>query len=371
MRQTTGGSIYQRGQVWWIKYYRDGQPVRESSGSIVEGDAKRLLSKRLGKLAAGERVVPGAERVRMSELLDDLLTEYRVNGRRSYRRAAISADHLKSFFGGQRVGAITTATVRAYIDVRQAEKMSNATINRELAALKRAFSLACQAGRLGAAPHIPGLVENNVRSGFFERDQFEDVRQRLPEALRPVVTFAYITGWRLAEITGLMWPQVDFEAGTVRLEPGTTKNKAGRTFPFIPELRSLLEAQRATTTAIATRAGRIIPHVFHRRGKPIRNFYTAWDNACTAAGVPGRLFHDFRRTAVRNLVRAGVPERVAMALTGHKTRAIFDRYNIVSEADLHQAAAKLAQVAAGHNHRHSEGQPAPTGRVVVLAKAAK
>ena len=126
--------------------------------------------------------------------------------------------------------------------------------------------------------------------------------------------------------------------------PGTTKNRAGRMFPFTPELRSLLEAQRAHTAAVRARTERIIPHVFHREGRPIKSFRGVWRAACEAAGVPGRIFHDFRRTAVRNLERAGVPRSVAMQMVGHKTEAIYRRYAIVNDADLRAAAAKLAAV---------------------------
>src|SRR5262249_47424116 len=161
--------------------------------------------------------------------------------------------------------------------------------------------------------------------------------------IRPIALFGYITGWRVSEILGLTWRQVDFAAGTVRLEPGTTKNRAGRMFPFTPELRALLEAQRTATTVLATKTDRIIPLVFHRDGTPIKTFYGAWRSACRAAGVPGRIFHDFRRTAVRNLERAGVPRSVAMQMVGHKTEAIYRRYAIVNESDLKAAAAKLAE----------------------------
>jgi integrase len=138
----------------------------------------------------------------------------------------------------------------------------------------------------------------------------------------------------------LQWPQVDLKVGTVRLEPGTTKNEEARVFPLTRDLRALLEGQKGKADALKKR-GIICPWVFHRKGKPIKEFRRTWISACKAAGVPGRIPHDFWRTAVRNLVRAGIPERVAMQMTGHKTRSVFERYNIVSEGDLFAAAAKL------------------------------
>ena len=163
-----------------------------------------------------------------------------------------------------------------------------------------------------------------------------------------VGTFADLTGWRIgSEILPLQWRQVDFQAGTVRLDVGTTKNRDGREFPFdvCPELRDLLEHQRAITRAVEQQRGQIVPWVFHRTGRRIRSFYRSWHAACEQAECPSRIPHDFRRTAVRNLVRAGVPERVAMMLTGHKTRSVFERYNIVSGADLRDGVRKLVRAA--------------------------
>jgi integrase len=194
------------------------------------------------------------------------------------------------------------------------------------------------------------LAENNVRTGFFERETFEAVRAALPEDVRPIATFAYLTGWRLSEILSLQWRQIDLQVGTVRLDPGTTKNRDGRLFPYrhhLPELRDLLDAQRRATTAVETRVGVICPWVFHRRGKRVRTLRGAWTAACETAGCPWMLRHDFRRTAVRNLERAGVSRSVAMQLTGHRTEAVYRRYAIVSEQDLGEGLEKLGQLATG------------------------
>jgi integrase len=196
-----------------------------------------------------------------------------------------------------------------------------------------------------AAGAFPTLRIDNARQGFFERDGLEKVRAALPEALRNVVTFAYLTGWRVrSEVLPLTWDRVDFAAGVVRLDVRTTKNGAGRTFPFdvLPELAELLRRQRLYTDLFEATGGQPIAHVFHRAGRPVRDFSHAWRKACAAAGLAGRIPHDFRRTAARNLLRAGVPESWAMQLTGHKTAAIFRRYAITNEADLREAVTRLA-----------------------------
>jgi integrase len=128
------------------------------------------------------------------------------------------------------------------------------------------------------------------------------------------------------------------------LDPGETKNRQGRQFPFYRELREVLEGQRDRTRVLEREQGRIIPWVFHRGGKQIRNLYGAWRKACRDAGVPGRLVHDFRRTAVRNLERAGVSRAAAMAMVGHQTEAMYRRYSIQDEATLQEAARKLERL---------------------------
>jgi len=152
------------------------------------------------------------------------------------------------------------------------------------------------------------LQEHNVRLGFFERAEFLAFLAALPDYLQPVVTFAYFTGWRRGEIAGLKWHQVDLAANTVRIEGDSTKNKKARTIALEGELLDAIQGQ--------------------------------WDKALKATGLAGKILHDFRRTAVRNMTRAGVPERMAMMVSEHKTRSVFDRYDIVSDEDLREAARK-------------------------------
>ncbi len=341
-----------------MKYRVNGHLICESTGTTKEREAKRLLARRMGAAAEGRPVTPRADKIRLSELAEDLLNDYRANERPSLDRVGYSLKHLLPFFGatqtvvedkprwvgGKFATTLTTADVNGYIAHRQKERAVNGTINRELGALKRMFSLAVGADKLHRIPKIPHLREDNIRRGFFEQEQFATVRRHLPEYVRPVVTFAYITGWRIkSEILPIQWRQVDFKAGTVRLEPGTTKNREGRTFIITPALRAVLEEQREHTDRVQREQSRIIPWVFHRNGEPIQGFRRAWRTACRKAGVPGRIPHDFRRTAVRNLERAGVPRSTAMKMVGHKTEAICRRYAIVDETMMREGADKLAR----------------------------
>jgi integrase len=334
-------TIYKRGKTWWLLWYQDGRKMRKSCETTNRAAAKRQLRVLGGDLEKGP-VDPKVGRIIVPDALADVLMDYTTNGKKTAADVKIRIDkHLKPFFGHRRMTAITTSLIREYVAARQTDGASNGTINRELAVLKRSFVLAVQAGKLNTRPHVPMLKEAAARRGFFEPEQFAAVRDQLDEDLRGVVTFAYITGWRTkSEILPLEWRNVDWQAREVRLDPGTTKNGEGRTFPFTAELETLLKSQLADHERLK-KAGRIVPLIFQRDGKQIRDFRGAWEGACERAGVPGRLLHDFRRTAVRNLERAGVPRSAAMAMVGHKTESIYRRYAIVDSATLREAAAKI------------------------------
>ena len=150
--------------------------------------------------------------------------------------------------------------------------------------------------------------------------------------------------------------QIDLSAGTMRINPGGSKTGEGRIVYLSAEVKRMLEDQMERVRALSKTLGRVIPYLFPHlskgrfQGRRIRDFRKSWTHACKAAGLSGMLRHDLRRTAARNLIRSGVPEVVSMRITGHRTRAVFDRYNIVSPADLQDAARKMAD---GHNYGHS------------------
>ena len=156
----------------------------------------------------------------------------------------------------------------------------------------------------------------------------------LPAPWQDILDLAYYSGWRKQEILGLTWEEIDKAGGVIRLSPARSKTLVGRILPISPPIADALNRRRARRDPDS-------PLVFHRDGIPVRRWRTAWRTACQAAGVPTRFLHDCRRTAARNLIRANVPERVAMLLTGHKSRAIFDRYNIIHEQELLEAGDQL------------------------------
>jgi integrase len=343
-RERGEGTVYQRGTVWWAQYCYRGRVYRETSQSADRRDAVKLLRRRLAEVVT-HRHAPEAEKVTFEDLGRMVEDDYRLNGRRSVARVVQSFKRLRQHFGFDRALDITPDRLTAYARLRVDQGAAPATVANELAALKRGFSLAVRAGRLVHRPAFPTIQLDNARTGFFEEPEFRSLLAKLPDYLHPPVTFAYLSGWRIrSEILSLRWPQVDLAVGVVRLEPGTTKNREGREFPVsaLPELAALLARQRELTTATEREVGAVIPYVFHRHGKPIRDFREAWRNACRRAGLVGMIPHDFRRTAVRNLERAGVPRSVAMKLVGHKTESIYRRYAIVSQRDLAEGVAKLA-----------------------------
>jgi len=394
-RERGTGTIFQRGSTWWIQYYVRGQKVRESADTDDEKKALKLLRRKLGEVDAG--IHKETRRITYEELREAYYQDYAVNQRKSLRRDKNGDPHLDKvvrldgFFSGYRASEIDADLIRKFIADQQAKGLANGSINRSVSALRRMFHLAKEDGKIRDIPHFPMVKEAKPRQGFFEREQYDALSQALPDYLRLPLAIGYFTGMRLGEILSLQWKrkgddgqevdQVDFLAGLIHLQAGETKNDDPRDIPIVPELRKLLLEERAKRQLDC-------PYICFRldRGHAVqvRGFRKAWYSACVRAGlgemVPavdsvtgkplyehprgprskpkpkmtfeGRIFHDLRRSGVRNLVNAGVPEKVAMKISGHRTRSTFDRYHIVPKNDIIEAGRKLA---AFHENGHNSG----------------
>jgi integrase len=339
------GSIFQRAgsASFWIQYHRNGRPYRESAHTTKEKQAEKFLQERLAEVCTGNFIGPRIEKIRVSELADDLLLAYKtgtIKGQKSQewarRRWGL---HLAPFLGEFRAVQLGTDLLNRYVQHRQGEAAENATINRELAFLKRAFRLALTASpaKVKHVPAFPHLSENNARQGFLADADYEKLVAGCAQTglwLRTMLAVGCSFGWRKGEVLGLRVKQVDLAARTIRLEQGTTKNNEGRTVKMTGDVYTLISA--------CVVGKQPEDHVFTREdGKPVLDFRKAWSNACERAGVPDLMFHDLRRTGARNLRRLGVSEGVIMAIGGWKTRTVFDRYNIIDDKDLADAAARL------------------------------
>lgn len=329
--------------MWWIKYYSKGRPVYESSHSVRPDDAERLLRKRLGEIATGAFRGIAPERTTLDELFDLVVEDYRETGKRSIEdvRSRLKL-HLRPRLGKLRAADFGTAELRRYKAARKHEKAEAATINRELSILKRAFSLGSRHDPplVLHNPPIEKLPENNIRTGFLEQIDYERLLAELPKYLKLALVIAYHTGCRLGEVMSLRWSNVNLKSAEFTIDADIAKNKHHRTLPIYGEMKAALERQKVERDEKYP----ALQWVFHDgSGRRLRTFYKAWNSACDRAKLGGQLFHDLRRSAVRNMVRAGIPEKVAMAISGHRTRHVFDRYNIVTDKDLVSAAEKMTK----------------------------
>lgn len=318
------GSLFKRGRIWWMQWYDAGQKHIKSTGCEDRKGAMAALQRATATVGRQGRIRTVGEAIGL------LYRDYERRNLRSYSmtRQRIEANVLP-WWGKVAVSKISATTTDDYAAARAQEGAKASTINREIALVRRALTLAHQAGKISAVPFFRALPEPPARTGFVEPEQYVALRDAMPEHLRCLFIVAYHCGCRLGELLQLRWEQVDMEAGFIRLEEGQTKTKRARTLPIYGEMREALEAQPQ---------GR---YVFTRQGRPIRDIREAWRAATAAAGLPGLLFHDLRRTAVRNLERSGINRAVAMSITGHTTESVYRRYDIVSERDLMEAAAKL------------------------------
>ena len=327
------GGSFQRGRIWWIRFYHRGRQYRESTNSESQAEANKLLKRRLGEVGTGG-FVPDEEKVDFEDLASGLITDYKLNARKSLNTAALNnIAHLRGYFGFDRAVDMGDR-IKSYQVLRREQEASVATVNREVGTLRRMFSLAMESGKLSRKPVFKMLKGEKVRQGFVEHCDFLKLLDYLPEYLKPFVEFLYYSGWRKGAAKNLEWAQVDLEGRTARLKMEDSKNAEPWVLPLEGCLWEIVEER--------LRQRRLdIKLVFHHKGRGIGDIRKAWATACKQAGLLGLIIHDLRRCAARNLSRAGVPEVVAMKITGHKTNSMYRRYRIVDESELREAQERM------------------------------
>jgi integrase len=352
------GSLLKRAgcRFWYAQYVHNGQKVRVSTREVSKMKALGALRRLMGDADRGLAPLPEAQKLRYADLRRGLIANYEERGNRSLTTYADGAENinglkqLDDFFNygesnqGPPLMQITTETSREFARKRQADGVGTAMVNRSLACLRRMLRIANEDGRIQHVPKIRFLKEPPPRKGFLELEKFNELLALLPTHLQPLILLLYYCGLRVDEARQIEWTQVDLDARLIRLEQEQTKTDEARTVPLPAQLVMMLREVKPKT-------GKVFSDT---------NLRNEWQKACAACGLgtrtliepekedghawykyTGLLVHDLRRSAVRNLVNAGVPERVAMSISGHKTRAVFDRYHIVSTDDVTNAMRRL------------------------------
>ena len=328
-------------KYWWMRYTENGNLVRKSTKCAKKSEAKEVadLERQKWKRRIGIGI---QEKITLAALIEEVKKDYEINGKKSSDRVQFSKKHLIRILGEDKpIEEITEQAIDDYKHQRNQENAANGTINRELALLRRGFNILRHQKKIIDRPAIVLLKENNIRQGFIEVWEYREILKHLPEYLRPLITFLYKTGWRKSEAINLTWRMVDLSRKHVRLPPGYTKNKKPRIFPFDDEMELMFKRLWNEKEGME----RNLDYVFLNKTKTgrVRDIRGSWESACDDAGVGKRLIHDMRRSAVRNMVESGVSEKVAMELSGHLTRTVFENYHIVSTEDLVNAVQKTSE----------------------------
>jgi integrase len=337
----TGSVFGKKGtRFLYISYYSsNGVQIQESTKSESRQVAEAMLRDRLSKVEQG-LPVEELKTLRYKDLKTALLTDYKIKGNKTFEEEGKFGGlaHLDDFFGNQLVRSITSDSWKKFVQRRQQAGAANGTINRARSLLVRMFNIAKRDGKLSHIPHFMRLREAQPRNGFLTPVEFTKLRDEVPEHLRPLLVFLYFTGCRLGAAQSVKWNQIEFrnDRALLSLEGFQTKNDEPLTLPLPKELHDELKAMKRSSGLVFD----------------TRNLRKSFQTACVKVGLgvktgpkpwqyKGLLIHDLRRSGVRNLIRSGVHRTIAMRVSGHKTEAVFERYNISDSADLLDAMTKV------------------------------
>jgi len=333
------GGLYARGGVWYARLYYRGRLVRESLHTEDRTLAERRLVALRRQRERGTYQDPATRRLTVNELLDDLLIHLEVRGAAGLAKACSTLKAVREDLGHVVARELETSAIERAQQSWLRQGKAPATVNRRLELLRQAYRLAGRRTppKVAASPHIPLLKVNNARQGFLSGAEIERLLEALSDPdIRDFVEWAGWTGMRPGEIRQLTWTMVDLQASTLHLDPRAAKTRKGRVIALEGPLWAIIQRRLARR-----RLG--VALVFHREsrgrvGQPVRDYRRAFAAAAKAAKLPAGLVpYDLRRSALRNMIRAGVDVTVAMKISGHRTRSTFDRYNIVDETDVREA----------------------------------
>jgi len=405
------GGLIQVGDVWYMLWRHHGRQFRKSTGETVKQKALRKLDAKIREVREGGPLVPDPDRLRYADLRKLYVQDYIDQDRKSLRENsetgetyfASSLKHLDEYFDGRKVSEITAEAINQFKAARQEAGAANGTINRSLAALRRMFKLATEQGKVKYTPAIKTLSESKTispRQGFLEVADYQKLYDALLGYIRPLLAMGFYTGMREGEILGLKWHQVKLSdhdgESHIELAAEDTKNAEPRIVPLIDGLPEMLESLRRKNPG-ATGSDFVF---LNAEGNPIQaasSFVKPWRTACIRAAIRtklngkevvshfskgaqccpyceaeniekgtyvGFIFHDLRRSAVRNLTQAGVPRSLAMRISGHKTESVFERYNITTTQDVRNAGAQVQRYLEQQRSKAAEPQKPKRLRVV-------
>jgi integrase len=385
-RRRGSGSIFRQPGTsnWTIQYFAGGgKRIREATGSDDKKAAQQLLTQRLGQIDKGEFVERPAKPKTVLEVYEELRRHYRINRRRSPDSLDWRWKHLKVFADFLAIN-VTKDRLKDYVDERVKQGASNASVNREMSALKTAFRL----GDVPRMPQFPHLTEDNVKTGFIKQHEFDRMVRHADELwLRLFLECAFTYGWRVGELLSLRVEQADLITQTMHLDPIQTKNAKPRDVAMtgkVHELIKLAVTGKEPGDRLLTRKG----------NKPVKDFRRCWQKLCAKAGLgkltcrkcektgdgnkckcgsrafkyAGRTPHDFRRSAAKQLREAGVAETTIMSISGWATREMFKRYAITDGSDIRAAVVKLEQARAENSHSFSHNRPSEPEAEVEVTK---
>lgn len=344
------GKLYYR-VVVWLGHGRDRKLFRrgkyESREDAVRAEAEVLTGETPQAVhQEGVRLSQNVQNVQIGPTVRAVWALYAPVGERDCRAWKTDTGRAKRIVGALgdlRAADLHAGHIDAYRATRFAQKTcrggppSPATLDRELEVLKRALNYSVKARQLTTNPldQVGMLRKNNTRRMVLDEARFQRLHSAADPTLKPILLTAFDTGMRLREVLNLMWANVDLVGGRILLHSQDTKTQQARTIVMTDRLKAVLGA-----TTAARRHGPVFPSPDTR--KPFVDVRRAFKRACDGAGIAGLWFHDLRRSYITRARQAGVPESVVMRISGHRTRSVFDRYNVVDERDLRLAAQALS-----------------------------